>query len=313
MASIAEQKVAVQAQSKRRRFFNDTTLTAVLFLLPAMLFLCVFIIWPIFDSVRLSFYKWNGLDPTQTWVGLDNWLRLFQDPVFWHAVANNFIIVIVSIAVQLPIGMILAWLLDRGGRRMRVFKVGYFLPLLMSTVAIGILFKYIYDPYFGPIGAFLNAIGLSSLNLQWLSDPNVALYSVIAVICWQFIPFYMLLFLAALSGIPTELREAAMIDGANEGRYFWRIALPLVRGTIVTAMTLSLIGSLKYFDLIWVMTEGGPVNATELMATYMYKKAFSSFEMGYGAAIASAMLIIVLVLAVTVFFPLQSREEDLAA
>ncbi len=202
--------------------------------------------------------------------------------------------------------------IDAGGRRFRIFKVTYFLPMLMSTIAIGILFKYLYDPYFGLINATLEAVGLKALAQQWLSDPRIALYSVIAVICWQYIPFYMLLFLAALGGIPAELREAALIDGATENKYFWRIALPLMRGTIVTASTLSLIGSLKYFDLIWVMTEGGPVNSTELMATYMYKKAFQSFEVGYGAAIASALFVIVLLSAGTIFFALQRREEDLA-
>ncbi len=230
----------------------------------------------------------------------------------WGAIKNNFIIVFASIAIQLPIGLGLAILLDRGGRKTRIFKVAYFLPLLMSTVAIGILFKYIYDPYFGILNAFLNAVGLDALAKAWLSDPRYALWAVIMVICWQYIPFYMILFLAALTGIPAELREASYIDGANERTYYGRIALPLLRGTIVTGMTLSLIGSLKYFDLIWVMTEGGPSGATELMATYMYKKAFNSFEMGYGATVASALFIIVTIVVLLVYFPLQKREEDLA-
>jgi ABC-type sugar transport system permease subunit len=133
------------------------------------------------------------------------------------------------------------------------------------------------------------------------------LYSVIAVICWQYIPFYMILFLAALTVIPEELREAALIDGATENQYFWKIVLPLLKGTISTAMVLSLIGSLKYFDLIWVMTEGGPSNASELMATYMYKKAFQSFEMGYGSTVATALFVIVMSIALTVF-SLLNRE-----
>ena len=305
--------MAVTTQSKRaRRRFNEYTLTAILFLLPTLIALGIFIVWPIVDSFRLSMFKWNGVDPVQTYLGLENWQRLLQDSVFWRAVRNNFVIVIFSIAVQLPVGMALAVLIDTGGRKMRAFKVVYFLPMLMSTIAIGILFKYLYDPYFGLINTTLEAVGPGFLAQSWLSDPNIALFSVIAVICWQFIPFYMLLFLAALTGIPAELREAALLDGATENTYFWRIALPLMRGTIITAATLSLIGSLKYFDLIWVMTEGGPVNSTELMATYMYKKAFQSFEMGYGAAIASALFLIVMVVAAVFFFPLQRREEDLA-
>lgn len=298
--------------ARKRRVMSETTLTIVIFLLPTLLAMGIFIVWPIVDSFRLSLYKWNGVDPTQTWVALDNWTRLLLDGIFWRAMRNNFVIVILSILVQLPIGMALAVLIDAGGHRYRIFKLVYFLPLLMSTIAVGILFKYLYDPYFGLINATLEAVGLKTLAQQWLSNPHIALFAVIAVICWQYIPFYMLLFLAALGGIPAELREAALIDGATENKYFWRIALPLMRGTIVTASTLALIGSLKYFDLIWVMTEGGPVNSTELMATYMYKKAFQSFEVGYGAAIASALFVIVLISAGTIFFTLQRREEDLA-
>lgn len=309
MAAATRSTPHPPAHHTRSRIFNENTLTAVLFLLPSMIALFLFIVWPIFDSFRLSLYKWNGVDPVKTWLGGENWVRLVQDGVFWRAVRNNFVIVVLSILIQLPVGMGLAVLLDAGGRRFRIFKIGYFLPMLMSTVAIGILFKYLYDPYFGLINTVLEAVGLKALTQQWLSDPNIALYSVIAVICWQFTPFYMLLFLAALGGIPAELREAALIDGATENKYFWRIALPLMRGTIVTAATLSLIGSLKYFDLIWVMTGGGPVNSTELMATYMVKKTFQSFEMGYGATIASALFIIVMVLAGTFFFGAQQREE----
>lgn len=313
MAVVAQEGAKSQAPPRHKRRINEYTLTAVLFLLPTFAFLFIFLIWPIVDSFRLSFYKWNGVDPNMTFLQLDNWIRLAKDGIFWRAVRNNFVIVILSILIQLPVGLALAMMLDYMGRKFQIFKVVYFLPLLLSTVAIGILFKYIYDPYFGIINTALEAVGLGVLAQPWLSDPNIALYAVIMVICWQYIPFYMVLFLAALTGIPEQLREAALIDGATERIYFWRIALPLLRGTVVTAMTLSLIGSLKYFDLIWVMTEGGPVNSTELMATYMYKKAFNSFEMGYGATIASALFVIVLIAALLVFFPLQRREEDLAA
>src|SRR5262249_15590848 len=188
----------------------------------------------------------------------------------------------------------LAVLLHRGGNKLKSFKVVYFFPMLMSTVAVGALFKSVYDLQFGVVTPMLNALGLASLTRDWLGGSRVALFSVVAVICWQFIPFYMILFLARLSSIPNELREAAAMDGATGGHYFWRVELPLMRGVIITGMTLSLIGSLKYFDLIWVMTEGGPARATELMATYMYKEAFSSFRMGYGSTIATAMFFIVM-------------------
>ena len=276
----------------------------VLFLLPTLIVLSIFVVYPIVSSFELSLYEWNGIDPVREWVGLENWARLISDPLFGRAFGNNLILVVASIAIQMPIAMLLAIMLERGGRFFgtRVLKTVYFFPMLMSSVAIGILFKYIYDPNFGIVNQFLEAVGLEALTRSWLGDPGVALFSVIAVICWQFTPFYMILFLAALNGISEELRDAALIDGATNRRYYQHIAIPLVSGTVRTGILLSLIGSLKYFDLIWVMTEGGPSGASELMATYMYKKAFPSFDMGYGSTIASALFIIVMIIALVTQF-----------
>ncbi|WP_198543883.1 carbohydrate ABC transporter permease [Petroclostridium xylanilyticum] len=256
----------------------------------------------------MSFLKWNGIDPVKEFIGFENWFELLKDNIFRRALGNNFIIVILSIAIQLPIGMALAVLLDSGGRKLNLFKTVYFFPMLMSSVAVGILFKYVYDPQFGIVTAFLNAVGLKRLVLNWLGEPGVALYSVIAVICWQYIPFYMIYFLAAMTSIPGELFEAAWIDGATRGQYFWQIVLPLLKGTVRTAAILSLVGSLKYFDLIYVMTEGGPVNSTELMATYMYKNAFTTFRMGYGSTVAMALFLVVMVTSILVF-SITKREE----
>ncbi|TAH53611.1 MAG: sugar ABC transporter permease [Chloroflexota bacterium] len=300
---MATQTAAAHAITRRQSaphgWLSEQTITTTLFLLPALAFLVVFIVWPILSSVELSFFEWNGLSANRTFVGLGNWSKLFGDGIFWRAFTNNIIIVVLSIAIQIPIAMALAVLLHRGGRKLQFFKVVYFFPLLMSTVAVGILFKYVYDLQFGVVTPLLETLGLKALSRDWLGDPNVALFSVIVVICWQFIPFYMVLFLAQLLNIPEDIHEAAMIDGATENQYFWRVELHLMRGIIATAITLSLIGSLKYFDLIWVMTEGGPSRSTELMATYMYKEAFASFHMGYGSTIATAMFIIVMIVALT--------------
>jgi raffinose/stachyose/melibiose transport system permease protein len=309
---------AVQEKSLRRAGLrgalpglNETTLTIVLFLLPTIIFMGIFVIWPIVNSFQLSFFEWNGIAPTRDYIGTDNWSRLLQDDIFFKAFRNNITVVVLSIAFQMPLGMGLAILLEQGGRffLFRVFKTVYFFPMLMSSVAIGILFKYVYDPVFGIVNPALDWVGLDSWTRAWL-DKDTALYAVIAVICWQYTPFYMILFLAALSGVPEELRDASLIDGAGEGRYYWHIAIPLVQGTMRTAVILSLIGSLKYFDLIWVMTEGGPSNASELMATYMYKKAFPSFEVGYGSAVASALFMIVMVIAVVMFTVTRRFETE---
>jgi len=292
--------------------WNEYTPTIILFLLPTFFFISVFILWPIVSSFHLSLFDWNGIEPTRTMVGLDNWSRLARDGVFWKAFRNNLTVIVLSLAIQMPLGMALAMILESSGRSFlgKIFKTVYFFPMLMSSVAIGILWKYIYDPSFGLVNAFFRGIGMEQWARSWLGDPGLSLYAVIAVICWQYTPFYMILFLTALTSIPDELRDAALIDGANDRQYYWRIALPLVRGTVRVAVILSLVGSLKYFDLIWVMTEGGPSNASELMATYMYKKAFPSFEMGYGATVASLFFIIVMVISVTAFWVSRRFETE---
>ena len=171
------------------------------------------------------------------------------------------------------------------------------MPLLLSSVALGVLFKNFYDPNFGPLNAMFDAIGLGGWAQDWLGDTHLALGAVIAVVCWQNIPFYMVLFLAGLSSFPRELGEAARLDGASEKTIFWRIKLPHLQGTIRTGAMLAIVGSLRYFDLIFIMTDGGPEGASELMATYMFRTVFSSFQLGYGSTIASAMFIIVTIVA----------------
>lgn len=286
--------------------------TIALFLLPALAIYGVFVLYPIVQSLRYSLYEWSGISPGFEFVGLENYRTLLRDPVFWKALRNNVILVIASIAIQLPLGLGLAMVLEERLRGWRIFRTVWFLPLLMSTVAIGLLWNYIYDPTFGLLNTLLNAVGLDSWQRGWLGEQETALGSVIAVICWQYIPFYMVLFIAGLTTIPGDLVEAARLDGASGWRLFRTITLPLLRPVIRTAAILSLIGSLKYFDLIYVMTGGGPGDATQLMATYMYKNAFTQFDMGYGSAIAVALFLIAFVITGLVLYLDQFRagRED---
>ena len=269
----------------------------VVFLVPAIFFLVVFLLYPLISSFQLSLLDWNGLGTGERYVGMANWLRLAQDQLFWRALGNNFELAFYSVLFQMPIALLLAVVLDEASKGSRVLKILYFLPLLMSSVALGVVFKNIYDPNFGPINGFLTAIHLDSLVRDWLGDPRLALGSVIAVVCWQNIPFYMVLFLAGLSSFPRELGEAARLDGASESTIFWRIKLPHLQGTVRTAVMLAVVGSMRYFDLIFIMTDGGPDGASELMATYMFRTVFSSFQLGYGSTVASAMFLIVTLVA----------------
>jgi raffinose/stachyose/melibiose transport system permease protein len=286
-------------------------LPAVLFFLgPTVLLLCTFLLWPVIDSFRLSFLDWNGLDKNPKNIGFANWVELIQDQYFMIGVRNGFILLVFSIMIQTPLGLAIALLLYRAGNRFRFFKFAYFFPFLMSSVAVGVLFRQIFDPNFGLINSFLTQINLDSWALDWIGDPKIAIYSISLLVCWQFIPFYILLFLAALNGISREIEEAASIDGAKDWKLIFKIQLPLIKGSIITAITLMVIGSLKYFDLMWVMTGGGPVYSTSTMSTYLYQSAFKNYRVGYGATVASALFIIVFTIAMILNFATKKSRED---
>ena len=292
----------------RKSYRRAQTLAPVVFLAPAIILLAVFLLYPLIYSFQLSFLDWNGLGNNARFTGLDNWERLLSDGVFWQSALNNIYLAVFSVLIQLPIAVLLAVVLDEVSKGSRILKILYFIPLLMSSVALGVLFKNIFDPNFGPINAILTELGLYSWTQDWLGDPNLALGAVIAVVCWQNVPFYMVLFLAALSSFPREIVEAAHLDGASQSSIFWRLKLPHLQGTFRTAVLLAVIGSMRYFDLVYVMTDGGPEHSSEMMATYMYHTVFNSFEMGYGSTIASAMFIIITVIA-AVSMRLSKRFE----
>lgn len=292
-------------QKQRQRSVRRT---AFLFLFPAVLILLVFIVYPIVDSFITSTYDWSGISADRTFVGLDNWKTLIKDARFWKAFSNNVVIMFLSLIFQVPFALALATFLDAGGKKTALFKTIWFLPYLMSSVAIGILFKYVLDANFGLIASVSKVFGGGSVDL--LGNPKYALLTVIGVVCWQFIPFYMVYYLAAYGNIPIDLYEAASIDGATRTQYFWKISLPLLKPTIVSGATLSIVGSLKYFDLIFVMTGGGPGVATELMSTYMYKTAFDSFQMGYGSTIACGMFILITLIALILLGVVNRKKGD---
>jgi raffinose/stachyose/melibiose transport system permease protein len=250
---------------------------------------------------------WNGMGRNRRFTGAANWVNLVKDVNFWKAFGNNVKIMFLSLLFQVPFAMVLATFLDVTEKRGTVFKVVWFLPYLISSVAIGVLFKYTLDANYGIIASVSKLFGGGGVDL--LGNPRIALYTVIGVVCWQYIPFYMVLYLAAYGTIPVELYEAASIDGATRSQYFWRVSLPLLRPTVISGMTLSIIGSLKYFDLIFVMTGGGPGVSTELMATYMYKTSFVRYNMGYGATIASGMFILITLVALITIATLNRKTE----
>jgi len=291
---------------KRRE--KSTAVTAAVFLAPALLLMAIYIIYPIIDTFVISLYDWNGIASTRTYVGLGNWRTLLQDYRFWNSFSNNVKVMVLSILIQIPLGFLLASFLDAGGKKFSVFKVAWFLPMLMSSVAIGFLFQYALSTNDGLITTISRFLGGKSIDL--LGHPQRALYTVIGVVAWQYTPFYMVFFLAGYSNFDADIYEAATIAGATRFKYTFRIAIPMLKSTFQTACILSLIGSLRYFDLVFVMTGGGPANASDLMATYMYSTSFMSLKMGYGSAIASGMFILITTIAVVMRRLLSGKEAN---
>lgn len=286
---------------------RDTRRVAALFLAPVAILMAIYVIYPIIDTFITSTYQWNGISAGKKFIGIGNWKTLLADSSFWIAFRNNLVIMVLSICIQIPIGLALATFLDFGGKKLTVFKVIWFIPLLMSSVAIGFLFTYALATNGGLVSTISGWFGGGNVDL--LGNPKTALLTVIMVICWQFTPFYMVYFMAAFTNIPYDVFEAARIDGATRGQYFWKIAFPLLVPSMKSAAILSMVGSLKYFDLIYVMTGGGPGTSTELMATYMYKQSFSTFNMGYGSAVAGGMFILITLVSLITMKILNGKEE----
>ena len=276
---------------------RNTAIAATVFLFPAIALIIVYMVYPIIDTFVTSQYSWNGISSDKVAIGLENWRTLVQDGKFWDAFKHNVIVMIFSILLQIPIGMLLATFLDAGGRKLNIFKIIWFLPYLMSSVAIAFLFTYILATNGGLFSTIATMLNGKRTAVDLLGKSPQALYAVIGVMAWQFTPFYMVYFIAGYSNIPTSLYEAAVIDGANRRQYLFKIAIPMLGPIFKTACTMSMIGSLKYFDMIWNMTQGGPAGGTELMATYMYKLSFQQWKMGYGSAVAAGMFILITAIA----------------
>lgn len=294
-SSLSQIREEAKVKAKKKRLKDAVTIA--LFVSPALIVYALYVIYPILATLNYSFYDWNG-NNVGTYIGLQNYVQLFNDSIFWTALKNNTWITLTSVLVQIPMGLIMALMLFAPIKGIRLMSSVYFFPFLMSTVAIGLLWIYMFDPINGSINQLINFFGFE--NVAWLSGENSAMIAVLFVIVWQFAPFYMILFRAAIVGIPEELYEAAEIDGAKPWHKFFRITLPLLMPTIVSSSILAIVGSLKAFDIFYVMTGGGPNHATELMGTYMFKQAFVNFNMGYASAIAFVMFFIALIVVIII-------------
>src|SRR4051812_25082631 len=262
-----------------------------LFLTPALLLYVGFVVVPMVMAVFYSGFKWNGLEPLDNFIGLDNYRRALSDPVFRGAIWHNLTFIVLSLAIQLPIGLGLALLVKRKLRGRGLLRTILFAPYVLSEVVTAVSWQLILQPD-GPADVLLRNLGLGHYVQLWLADGNLVIYTLFVVITWKYIGFAIILFLAGLQGVPQELSEAAAIDGAGPWQTTRHVTLPLLGPTIRIWIFLSIIGSLQLFDLIWIMTLGGPANASNTMVSYIIQRGFQRSQFGYGSAVAVILFVI---------------------
>ena len=280
-----------------------------LFVLPALLLYAVFLIYPFGQSIYLTFVEWNGADPVKRWVGLANYRRLIEDNLFWRSLWHNVIWVVIGTAAPMVVGLLLAMLLWTRPKGFTFFRTVYFMPQVLSSVVVALVWQWIYNPIFGILNQGLDRIGLESLSRGWLGDPATALYAVLVAAIWAEVGFAFVVFLAGLQNVSRDLLEAATIDGANAWQRFRNVTVPQLANVINVILALELIGGFAVFDIILVMTGGGPNNATEVIATYTYFEAFTQNRVGYAATLSLVMTTITLVASI-VFLRLRERGES---
>ena len=261
------------------------------FLLPGLLFYILAVFYPIEESIRLSFMEWGGIGEKQ-FVGFQNYITMFQDKVFYTAFLNNLIYLAIVVSMQLAIGLFFAILLTYMTKHVTLVKTLYYVPCIITTVAITQLFRSVYSTEpMGLLNQFLQVIGLDEMVTSWLAEVSTVLAAVSVPEGWRFTGMYMVIFYAALVSLDPSVYEAAKVDGASELQILFKIKMPLIKDIILLTLTMCLTGALRGFDIPFLLTSGGPGNASELMSTYMYKKAFSSNQYGYGSALAVFIII----------------------
>jgi raffinose/stachyose/melibiose transport system permease protein len=289
-------QITMQPIKRKRR----PTLVPLMYLLPAVLLVVVFVYYPVVNNLWLSLFRWSAFSPQDIWVGLGNYQELMKDSIFWTGIRNNVAYAVVSLIFQVGGAMVLAAILEEAFvRRFRVFfRTVYFLPAVISMTVVGLLFTFLYDPQMGLIDQLLTVTGHASWVRAWLGNERTAIWAIIAMSQWQSIGYITLLFVVAMQRIPRELYEAAAMDGANGIRIFFQITVPLVREMTLLASIITVSGAFMVFNEVMVTTQGGPNNASHVLATWMYQSAFMNDQMGYASAIATIIFLITFGLAI---------------
>jgi ABC-type sugar transport system permease subunit len=251
----------------------------------------IWVIGPMIYSFYLSLTRWDGFSAPQ-FIGLSNFTRLFQDPVFYTSLWNNLEWIAAFMTIPIVMGLFIAMSLNRDIPGSKAFKAGFFAPMVLSLVVSGLVWSWLYNPGFGLINSVLRRVGLGELARGWLSEPEVVMEAVIAVAVWRQVGYVMVLYLAGLQSVDRNLIDASQVDGANAVQRFFNVILPQLAPVTVVVIVISIIDSLRAFDLVSVMTRGGPFNSSSVLANYMYIQAFNNYNMGYGAAVSVVLFMI---------------------
>lgn len=294
-------------------FRLSTTQQGLLLLAPALAVYCLFAVYPMLNVVALSFMKWNGLTPTKQFVGFDNYVQVFtQDPVFWTAVRNTILWTAMSVVFPPAIGFLLALSLNQNIPGRGPLRAIFYMPVIIAPIAVATMWRWMYDPFFGLFNAILTALGLQDLIQDWLGDRKVALYSMFVAYVWQTVGFSLVLFLAGLQNVSPTLVEASRVDGASRFQAFRYVTLPALRPSITIVLILSVINSLKAFDIVYGMTQGGPAQSTQMLALWAFTQAMQLGDFGRGAAISVVLLLITTTIVIPYLRWMRSPRERAA-
>ncbi len=277
------------------------TLLITILVAPAVILFTYLVVFPVFQAAFFSFFKWNGLGPLSQdkFRGLDNFVNLFQDPVFINAIRNNIIVVALSLVIEIPLALYVAFLINNKKFKGAVFfRTFFFLPYVLSEVITGLLWQFIYNPQYGFIKALYTAFAPESPVPAFLADPKTVLGAIMVALVWKYFGFHMSILIAGLQDIPEDIREAAKVDGASEMQTTWKIVIPMLKPTLFISVFFSIVGSLQVFDVVWAMSRGGPVNASETMVTYLYTYGMKRMNIGYGSAVAIVIFTFCLVFSI---------------
>jgi len=278
--------------------FKRQRVVPYLYILPLVIFSGVFLYYALGFTVYTSFHEWNGISKDMAYVALGNYFKLFSNPIFYGSVWNVVVFFVLTVGIQGMLGFLIAVCFREPIKAKSIYQAIFFVPVIMSPAVISAIFRILLDPNVGQVNETLNSIGLGDFAQSWLGDPNIALFSIVGVNVFQWMGFSMMLYHSSLLAVPEEVYEAAKIDGCGFWTTTFKITFPIVRSTHVLQIVLGILGSLKTFDIVYLLTGGGPGHYTEFLTTYLYKAGLQDFNGGYASTIGTVIVVIAVVFAI---------------